>query len=88
MIYLLQLLQNLSCYVPILLYKSLIKVEFDRNKIIEAFYEIPSDYINKLTERCLNYIEKYSKPKEAGEENESEYSEEEELEIKELTSNI
>ena len=61
----------LSFFFVYRIYKHLRKVDEDRTKILGAFYEIPSNYIAKLTERCLKFIDKNEKPRNEEEENES-----------------
>ena len=44
--------------MTIIIYYNLTRVDIDRTKILGAFYEIPQYYVNKLYERCMNFIEK------------------------------
>lgn len=48
----------LSILLTIIIYYNLTRVDIDRTKILGAFYEIPQYYVNKLYERCMNFIEK------------------------------
>lgn len=48
----------LSIIFTYIIYYLISKVDEDRTKILVAFYEIPHSYLNKLTEQCLNYVEK------------------------------
>lgn len=54
------------------MYMYLSEVDKDRTKILFAFYEIPSSYLNKLSELCLKFVEKYEKPDNEGSEKVSE----------------
>ena len=49
----------LSILFTIIIYINLTKVDIDRTKILGAFYEIPTYYVNKLNERCLKFLEKF-----------------------------
>eukprot|EP00340_Litonotus_pictus_P011472 CAMPEP_0170539036 /NCGR_PEP_ID=MMETSP0209-20121228/103671_1 /TAXON_ID=665100 ORGANISM="Litonotus pictus, Strain P1" /NCGR_SAMPLE_ID=MMETSP0209 /ASSEMBLY_ACC=CAM_ASM_000301 /LENGTH=1443 /DNA_ID=CAMNT_0010840857 /DNA_START=1058 /DNA_END=5390 /DNA_ORIENTATION=- len=55
-----------------IMYLFLSKVYMDRTKILFAFYEIPPSYLNKLSELCLKFVEKYEKPDNEGSDKASE----------------
>lgn len=65
------LLFIISFIMILLLVKFLNKVENDRTKILFSFYEIPVSYLNKLTEKCMRYLERYNKENNSDLENEN-----------------
>ena len=80
------LLLILICIVFItLVYNIIDKVEKERTKILFSFYEIPTSYLNKLTEKCLKYVEKFEK---TSEENNSENQSETFLDVEDEASQM
>ncbi len=51
----------ISIFESFLISKIFIEVDYDKTKILCAFYEIPHEYINDLSKMCMKFIEKNEK---------------------------
>ena len=49
----------ISISFTIIIYLNLTRVDVDRTKILGAFYEIPTYYVNSLYERSMKFLEKF-----------------------------